>query len=226
MNLSVKDAAQLLSVSQKSIYRWIKQDIIPVYKISGSYRFSRDELLDWATSRRKGVLTKLPCDPEPTILPLPNLVEALESGGVFYRIEGRTREEVLAAAVAHLRLSDDVDRGYLLEVLRAREELSSTAIGNGIAIPRPRNPVLLNAQRPKVTLCFLDQAVDFYALDGQLVKVLLLIIAPDLRSQLHLLSRLGFVLRDPEFLQALHGEASRENIFAALTSAEGKLTAC
>ena len=225
MNLSVKDAAQLLSVSQKSIYRWIKQDIIPVYKISGCYRFSRDELLDWATSRRKGALVKLPCDPETSVLPLPNLVEALESGGVFYRIEGRTREEVLTAAVAHLRLSDDVDRGYLLEVLRAREELSSTAIGDGIAIPRPRNPVLLNAQRPKVTLCFLDQAVDFYALDGQLVKVLLLIIAPNLRSQLHLLSRLGFVLRDPEFLQVLHGEESREKIFAALASAEGKLKA-
>ncbi|MDA3902392.1 MAG: PTS sugar transporter subunit IIA [Desulfuromusa sp.] len=225
MNLSVKDAAQLLSVSQKSIYRWVKQDIIPVYKISGNYRFSRGELLDWATSNRKGTVVKDSCDSESAVLPLPNLVEALESGGVFYRIEGLTREEVLATAVTHLRLSDNVDRGYLLEVLRAREELTSTAIGDGIAIPHPRNPVLLNAQRAKVTLCFLDQAVDFYALDGKPVKILLLIIAPNLRSHLHLLSRLGFVLRDPEFLQVLHGEESREKIFAALACAEGKLKA-
>lgn len=223
MNLSVKDAAQLLSVSQKSIYRWIKQDILPAYKISGCYRFSRTELLEWATSHQKGALVNISGEAELKEVVLPTLGEALESGGVFYRIDGSTREEVLADAVAHLRLSDNVDRGHLLELLRAREELTSTAVGNGIAIPHPRNPILTRAQRPKVTLCFLERPVDFYAFDGQLVKILLLVIAPNLPTHLHLLSRLNFVLQNPEFRQVLHREDSREKIFAALADAEGKL---
>jgi PTS system nitrogen regulatory IIA component len=223
MNLSVKDAAQLLSVSQKSIYRWVKQGMLPAYKISGCYRFSRTELLEWATSRRRGEFVNIPLLPDSELLPLPSISSALESGGVFYRIEGRTREEVLADAVAHLRLSEDVDRGALLQLLRAREELVSTAIGHGIAIPHPRNPSLLNAQRAKVTLCFLDQPVDFFSFDGQLVNVLLLVIAPDLRSHLHLISRLGFVLQDIEFRETLINEENREKIFAALAKAEGKL---
>ncbi len=223
MNLSVKDAAQLLSVSQKSIYRWIKQDILPAYKISGSYRFSRTELLEWATSHKKGKLVDVSSEAEVSGLLLPSLGEALERGGVFYRIDGYTREEVLADAVNHLRLSDNVDRELLLELLRAREELTSTAIGNGIAIPHPRNPILTSVQQPKVTLCFLEHPVNFFALDGHLVKILLLVIAPDLTTHLHLLSRLNFILRDPEFCMILHQEESREKIFAALADAEDKL---
>lgn len=220
MKLSVKDAAQLLSVSEKTIYRWIKLGVVPAYKISGCYRFSRAELMDWATSRRLG-LTNVNCsDPEDDNQSLPSLCEALENGGVFYRIEGQTSATVLENVVSHLRLPEEVDRNYLLESLHAREELASTAIGNGIAIPHPRNPGLLNVLRSTVTLCFLEQPVEFYSLDGQPVTTLLLIIAPNLRAHLHLLSRLGFALQSPAFRQVLNDVESREKIFAALTAAE------
>ncbi len=36
MNLSVRDTANLLSVSEKTIYRWIKQQTIPAYRVAGS----------------------------------------------------------------------------------------------------------------------------------------------------------------------------------------------
>ena len=52
MKLLVKDAARLLDVSDKTIYRWIKQGSIPAYKLNEQYRFNRAELLEWATARR------------------------------------------------------------------------------------------------------------------------------------------------------------------------------
>lgn len=223
MNLSVKDAAQLLLVSEKTVYRWVKQGLVPVYKVNESYRFKRAELLDWATSRRLGVAPEAFSEPESTGEPLPTLSEALEHGGVFYRIEGKSRNEVLADAVEHLRLPDEFDRHYLTQVLIARERLTSTALGEGIAIPHPRSPGLMNLTRATVTLCFLEQPVDFKALDGQPVGVLLLILAPYLRAHLHLLSRLGFVLQDAEFRQALREVESRERIFAALKAAEERI---
>lgn len=223
MNLSVKDAAELLAVSEKTIYRWIKQDIVPTYKIHESYRFNRAELLEWATSRRMGVSPEAFAEPEAAGLSLPSLIEALEAGGVFYRIEGRTRDEVLEDVAAHLRLPDEVDRDYLRKVLIAREELASTAIGQGIAIPHPRNPPLVHVTRPTVTLCFLENPIDFKGLDGLPVRTLFTLITPTVRFHLHLLSKLGFVLRDRSFVKTLQEQASREKIFAALQQAEKKI---
>jgi mannitol/fructose-specific phosphotransferase system IIA component (Ntr-type) len=93
--------------------------------------------------------------------------------------------------------SGRVDREFLYKVLLARESLGSTGIGDGIAIPHVRNPIVLHLSRPIVTLCFLERPVDFGALDGQPVNTLFTLISPTVRAHLHLLSRLAFTLRDP-----------------------------
>jgi nitrogen PTS system EIIA component len=223
MNLSVKDAAGLLRVSEKTIYRWIKQEIVPAYKVHEQYRFNRAELLEWATARRISLPPEALLEPETGGMPLPTLGEALDAGGIFYRLAGKTRSAVLADAVKHLRLPEEVDRHYLLQVLIARERIASTGIGHGIAIPHPRNPVLLHIPRPTVTLCFLEEPVDFRALDGQPVQTLFLLVTPTLRSHLHLLSRLGFVLREPAFRSKLSVAAGREEILTALHRLESRL---
>ncbi len=68
---------------------------------------------------------------------------------------------VLRSVVELMRLPDEVDRGFLLQVLLAREALQSTGIGDGIAIPHPRSPIVLHISRPSVTLCFLEKAGGF-----------------------------------------------------------------
>ncbi|MEJ2200210.1 MAG: PTS sugar transporter subunit IIA [Desulfuromonadaceae bacterium] len=223
MNLSVKDAAKLLNLSEKTIYRWIKQEIIPAYRVHEQYRFNRTELLEWATSRRMGVSSELFHEPETDATPLPTLSEALEAGGVFYRVEGANRDQALTQIAQQLRLPEEVDRVYLHQVLLARERIASTGIGDGIAIPHPRNPVLLHITKPTVTLCFLERPIEFHALDGKPVRILFTVITPTLRSHLHLLSKLGFVLRHPTFKQVLLAEGSREEIFSALRRCEQQL---
>ena len=79
----------------------------------------------------------------------------------------------------------------------AREALGSTGIGDGIAIPRVRNPIVLHLSRPIVTLCFLERPVDFGALDGQPVTTLFTLISPTVRAHLHLLSRLSYNMQLP-----------------------------
>lgn len=222
MNLSVKDAARLLSVSDKTIYRWISQSVIPSYRIHGFYRFNRAELIEWATSRRIGVSPDALSDPLDKE-PIPRLSEVLEAGGVCYRIEGATREAVLADSVNHLRLPDEVDRSFLRQVLLARERIAPTAIGDGVAIPHPRNPELLHLSRPTVTLCFLENPVDFLSLDGRPVAVLFILLAPNLRLHLNLLSKLGFLLHDAGLRKLLHAQASREKIFSAIKRLEARL---
>ncbi len=216
MNLSVKDAARMLSVSEKTIYRWIKQELVPAYRVNGQHRFNQAELLEWATSRRMGIAPEAFDEPEAAASPLPALSEALSNGGVIYRLEGKTRDGVLANLVQALRLPEGIDRDYLLRVLLAREELSSTGVGEGVALPHPRNPGLLHTTQPTVTLAFLEHPIDYSALDGKPVHALFCVISPTLRAHLHLLSMLGFALGDQAFRQAIHEEQGRETIFNAL----------
>jgi nitrogen PTS system EIIA component len=78
--------------------------------------------------------------------------------------------------------------------------------------------------RPTVTLCSLETSVYFKALDGRQVEIVITLISPTLRAHLHLLSRLGFVLRHPEFRQVLDPPGSREEILTTLRRVEGMLS--
>ncbi|HOW68196.1 MAG TPA: PTS sugar transporter subunit IIA [Candidatus Paceibacterota bacterium] len=216
MQLTVRNVAELLNVSEKSIYRWINEGGLPAYRISGQYRFNRAELLEWATRNRVNVPPQVLSEPVKESDPLPDLAEALQAGGIFYRIGGRDKESVLRSVVEVLRVPDEVDREFLLQVLLAREALESTGIGDGVAVPHTRNPIVLHVPKPMVTLCFLENPIEFGALDGKPVHVLFTLISPTVRAHLHLLSRLVFALRDSEFKSWIQREGSREVILEVL----------
>ncbi len=144
----------------------------------------------------------------------------MRAGGVHYRIGGTDKASVLHGVVDVIKLPEEVDREFLYQVLLAREALGSTGIGEGIAIPHVRNPIVLHLSRPLVTLCFLEHPIDFGAIDGQPVTTLFTLISPTVRAHLHLLSRLGFALRDANFKKAVTQQSSREQIVESLRRVE------
>lgn len=223
MNLSVRDAARLLDVSEKTIYRWIKQQSIPAYRVQDQYRFNRSEILEWATSRRLNVSSEIFSEPEASGQPLPSLAEALEFGGVHYRLSGFDKESTLREFVQVLRLPTEVDREFLLRVLLAREAIAPTAVGDGVAIPHVRNPVVLHIDRPAIALGFLDRPIEYGALDGRPVDTLFTIISPTTRAHLHLMAKLSFILRDPGVRRVLQAQESRPRILAEVRRAEESL---
>ena len=166
MQLTVRDVAGLLNVSEKTIYRWIKGGTIPAYRIHEQYRFHRAELLEWATARKIGVSAEIFQETSDATAPACSLTDALMAGGIAYRLVGIDMESVLRAVVDAMRLPEEVDREQLLRFLVAREALASTGVGDGIAIPHVRNPIVLHVPRPIVTLCFLERPADFGALDA------------------------------------------------------------
>ncbi|MBI4616367.1 MAG: PTS sugar transporter subunit IIA [Planctomycetes bacterium] len=225
MQLTVREVAEVLNVSEKTIYRWIKQGSLPAYRVNEQYRFNRAEILEWATSRRINVSPAFLAEPESSATPLPGLAEALREGGIYFRLSGTDRDSVLRAVVDVMRLPPEVDRTFLLQVLIAREALGSTGIGDGIAIPHARNPIVLHVERPMVSLCFLERPIDFGALDGKPVHVLFSVVSPTVRAHLHILSRIAFALRDDGFKEGVMRVAGRDEILAAAAGAEAALPA-
>lgn len=214
MRLTVREAAGLLNVSEKTIYRWIQQSKLPAYKVNEQYRFNRAELLEWATARKINVSVEIFHEREDVGAAAAGLGESLRAGGVYYRIGGSDKASVLRQVVEIMPLGDDVDREFLLQVMLARESLGSTGIGDGIAIPHVRNPIVMHILRPMATLAFLESPIDFGSLDGKPVHTLFTIVSPTVRAHLHLLSRLGFALRQPAFATCIAEQASRDDILA------------
>jgi len=225
MNLSVRDTAALLKVSEKTIYRWVKQQSIPAYRVQDQYRFNRAEILEWATSHRLNVATEIFSEPEAEGQPVPSLLASMEAGGVFYRVSGSDKESVLREVVELLRLPEEVDRDFLLRVLLAREAIAPTAVGDGIAVPHVRNPVVLHIGRPSLSLCFLENSIEYGALDGKPVDTLFTIISPTTRAHLHLMSKLSFVLRDDRVKQVIRDQAPRQTILHEIGRVEEGLAA-
>jgi nitrogen PTS system EIIA component len=216
MQLTVKDVAGLLEVSEKTVYRWIDDGKLPGYRISGQYRFNRAELLAWATANKLRVSSGLLLEPEISEANLPSLQEAVQAGGIHYRVSGNDPASCLRNVVGMLALPEEVDREFLFQALWARETLASTGFGDGVAIPHLRNPIVLHLPRPIVSLCFLEKPVDFHALDGKAVTALFTLISPTVKAHLHLLSRLAFGLRDPDFNKLIRDQAGREEILAGM----------
>jgi PTS system nitrogen regulatory IIA component len=122
--------------------------------------------------------------------------------------------------VAILDLPPEIDPDFILQVLLAREAMGTTAVGDGIAIPHVRNPILVQLPVPKIALCFLAQPIDFGALDGKPVQILFTIISPTIRMHLHLLSKLAFCLRDQRLRGILGKQCNSEAIMAAVLEIE------
>ncbi len=222
MKLSVKDVARLFDISEKSVYRWIASDNLPHYRINGQYRFSHAELLEWSASHKVRIDPHFETDEEKDPGCDFTLSQALENGGIFYRVEGKIRDEVVRSVANYIKLPEGTDRELFYQFLLAREKLGTTAIGEGIAIPHVRNPVVVRAETPSVALCFLEEPVDFGAMDGQPVRIVFSMVSPSIKCHLRLLSMLMFVLRDEGFRQLLDSGASRDRILDAVHAIEQK----
>ncbi|MBN1973365.1 MAG: PTS sugar transporter subunit IIA [Sedimentisphaerales bacterium] len=223
MQLTVQDAARLFSVSEKTVYHWIDAKALPGYQVNGQYRFNRAELLNWAMSNRINVSPDIFSDPESVGMELEKLGEAIKTGGIYYHVSVKDRNSALRSIVELMRLPAEVDKEFLFNVLLAREELASTGIGEGIAIPHVRNPLLLHVSRPTVSLCFLDKPIDFNSIDHQPVFCLFTILSPTVRAHLHLLSRLSFALHDENLKNAIKTQASRDVILSHVSRIEDEL---
>jgi PTS system nitrogen regulatory IIA component len=220
-DLSVRDVARLLAVAEKTVHRWVRDGEIPCYRLRGDVRFNRVELQEWAQERGHAVAPDLFGD----VTPDGPLSAALARGGIARALPGTTRDEVLDAVAALPGVPPEIDRRLLADVLRARERLGSTGLGHGLAIPHPRDPLVLHVTAPVLLLALLAQPVDFGAPDGQPVTTLFVILAPGVQDHLQTLSRLAFVLHDAEVLRLLAERAPDAALLDAIRVAERRAPA-
>lgn len=202
MKLSIFDLSKYLGVVPDTIERWVRQGKLPVSRKGDTYSFRSGDLKKWAAAHNL-TLNDLDTDrPEKENESVISLSAAVENGGVYFDIQGSDVPGVLKASIERISRIQDEHKAELLGRLIEREQALSTGIGNGIAIPHPREQSS-HLSQPMVSVCFLANPVDYKALDHQPVSVLFFLLCPALTMHLHLLSVLSFCLRDAAFINFL-----------------------
>jgi PTS system nitrogen regulatory IIA component len=155
-----------------------------------------------------------------------SLAELVERGGVYYNVFGANPKELLATAIGLLPPSS-IDPQDLYREILEREALVSTAIGRGIALPHPRNPmskegVSSGEGEPFVTIIFPVQPLDWNAPDGAKVHTVILIVSSSAKQHLDTLSKINFLCKQEKFYSLIKARFPEEQIVAAIREAETK----
>ena len=118
-----------------------------------------------------------------------HLREFFSPDAIKLELEGTSKDEILKELISLLSL-DEKSEGMLYKMLKRRENLGSTGIGRGIAIPHCRSLVV---SRLRVAFGRKPQGIDFKAIDDKPVHNFFLIVAPPLEVSNQYLPVLGKV---------------------------------
>lgn len=153
------------------------------------------------------------------------LSELLLPAAINLDLKSTDRDSVLSELVNQIpQLAQQPEaRQTLLRALREREQLHSTGIGDGIALPHARNALVGLVDQPVVVLGRHEQGIPYDAIDGAPARLFFLLVAPTVTQHLAVLARLTRLLRDPRLRQSLLKADQPEKVLALIREGEAKL---
>ncbi|MBS0621140.1 MAG: PTS sugar transporter subunit IIA [Verrucomicrobia bacterium] len=221
MDLKIKDVAELLSVSETTIRRWLSDGKIPAYKLNHQYRFSRMEIENWMMRCKLKGQQPHPHFQEKQIYPPEEehparggmhhfcLYRAIHQGDVLSNIIGGTKEEIIRNTTLAIASKLGVDPEVLCELLLDREALMPTALNNGIAVPHTRDFVE-SGPLDRVFVVFPEAPIPFGALDEKPVHTLFFLFAGNDKGHLQILAKLAHLSSDQKNLDLLQKKPTKK----------------
>jgi PTS system nitrogen regulatory IIA component len=143
------------------------------------------------------------------------LTDLVAPSAILPALKVNGKKQVIQELAARAAELTGQNERAILEILLQREKLGSTAVGNGVAIPHGK---LSKLGRLFGLFARLERPVDFEALDGQPVDLVLLLLAPEAAGADHLkaLARVARALRDPEIARRLRESRDADALYAVL----------
>ncbi len=150
------------------------------------------------------------------------LMEILSGKSVIIGLKGQNKREILEELVNELEVGDKItDRDKVLQAVLDREDIMSTGIGHGIAIPHGKSEY---ATALGGVLGIKSEGINFNALDGKKTYIFFLLVSPLNVSGPHIkaLARISRVLKGEDFRQRLIGIRNREEALAIIAAEDKK----
>lgn len=148
------------------------------------------------------------------------ITELLKPESIDLNAAPKDKNDTIRQAVALMAKSGNISdiEAYTKQVM-AREEESTTGVGEGIAIPHGKCDAVT---RPGLAAMIIRDGVDYESLDGEPVNVLFLIAAPNTKDNVHLdvLSKLSVLLMDEDFTAALKAAKTTDEFLKVIDDAD------
>ena len=217
--MTLSEVADYLKVAEKTILRMIQKGEIPCAKVASQWRFMKPMIDDWLISRMnvlpKNDLSSL-IEKEGTLVPLSRLINRER---IIPDLKPGTKEDILKALIAPLDISSE-NRKLFLKKLLHRESMSSTAIGQSVAIPHLRRPEESILPGPEVVVGICPEGCDFDAIDGHPTHLFFLIITDSEVVHLRILSRISRIAADASLISELTKASTGEKALGLILDAE------
>lgn len=228
--LNLQQTAAYLHMDLRQLRRLAERDKIPARRSGEEYLFRKSDVDHWVEQQmhempgqrlaeiERGVHRHHGHDVnESELLVTPMIPD----DGLAVPLLCKTRTSVVRGLVD---LAEGCGLVYAREELIAqieqREQLCSTAVAPGTALPHPRHPTPYDIAESFVVAGKTDSGVPFGAPDGSLTRLFFLICCKDERTHLHVLARLGRVLSDTEALSEIMMAESPDELLEAFAEAE------
>ncbi|MBS7310258.1 MAG: PTS sugar transporter subunit IIA [Treponema sp.] len=195
--LTIEEVAKYLRVSERTVYDWAQKGEIPSGKIGTVWRFKKSEIEKWVNDR-------LSSGSKSTTANQAVQIRNILSPDRIVYITQSTKHDALVELAANLSTAPQVKFAQELETeILKREELMSTAIGRGIAIPHVRLSSVTDLVM-SVGICK-SPVIDFQTIDDVPVQLLIMIAAAYNQHSYYLqtLSFLSSKLKNAELRDAL-----------------------
>lgn len=233
--MSLEDFAKYIGMDAREVRKLADRGKLPGQKVGGEWRFNRARVTEWLQQ-------EMPSLDDGRLIAIERAMGVREDGagwegggvavteligleGIDTALAANTKESVLRELV---NLADRTGLLYdakgLLEALKAREALCSTALPNGVALPHPRQPMPYVSAEPLICVGRLTRGMGFGSSYGGLSRLFFMICCHDDRHHLAVLARLVRILDEGTIGKLMEVE-TREELLQTLIHKEDAVVA-
>jgi PTS system nitrogen regulatory IIA component len=227
--MDMEELAAYLHRDKRDLMRLASRGYLPGRKVSGEWRFSRAEINHWLE-------TQLPEYSEEQLSALESRKSPGQSAGLLITsmlsehsvevpLSATTRASVLKRLVELAEQSLHVyDADAILTAIRQREDLESTGLDTGVALPHPKRPLAAALGESVIAYGRAASGIPFGAPSGVLSDIFFLVCCRDENSHLAVLARLARLLLRPTFLGDLRAAETATESRQTIEAAERELS--
>jgi len=224
--------ADHLHVAVEKVARLAERGQIPGRRVNNEWRFSAAEIHHWLEERIGGSNPEELADLEEILRGRRSqqaaariaIGDLLPLAAIEPNLAARTRTAVFPALVDVAARTGLVwDQEKLVEALKAREELQSTAMDNGVALMHARRPQVSILGDALIAIGRTPTGIPFGNARGKLTDIFILLCMTDDRTHLRVLARWGRLLAEPDFVSALREAADPRAIWELVQTTEERL---
>lgn len=204
-------------MSDKEVQQLIKKKEVPFQFLQDKVVFNKQQIIEWALGRNLPI--NVSGHKKLSEYRIETVSTLLDKESFHYKCE-LSESSYIEQMVSQIDFEKNVDREIIIQLLKSRESMMSTAIGNGISLPHPRVPLMVGKNKPLINFFFANKPLDLKSIDGKPVHTLILLISQTIKQHLSLIAHLGFLLSKETFRFALENRLEYKEILDIIKKIE------